>query len=168
MSHNITVEGGSTITLKTAGKYCDRDIVVTATGGDGGSGLPNGITALASGTVTPSADATSTLQVTHNLGVVPNFLVWWDTADYSSAAGTSLAYLGAVVEKNVKASTSNTIVNNHHFSIHGYSTNSTSGQTGSRAVNTSRMTATTASLVCSTSYPIKAGHTYKWVCGLLA
>ena len=38
MSHNITVEGGKTVRLKTAGKYCDRDIVVTATGGGGGSG----------------------------------------------------------------------------------------------------------------------------------
>ena len=33
MSHNITVEGGKSIRLKTSGKYCDRDIVVTSTGG---------------------------------------------------------------------------------------------------------------------------------------
>ena len=32
MSHNITVESGSSVRLKTAGKYCDRDIVITATG----------------------------------------------------------------------------------------------------------------------------------------
>lgn len=31
--HNITVQGGSSVRLKTAGKYCDRDIVVTAEGG---------------------------------------------------------------------------------------------------------------------------------------
>ena len=36
--HNITVEGGSSVRLPTAGKYCDRDIVVTATGG----GIPDG------------------------------------------------------------------------------------------------------------------------------
>jgi hypothetical protein len=30
---SITVEGGTSKRLKTAGKYCDRDIVVTATGG---------------------------------------------------------------------------------------------------------------------------------------
>ena len=36
MSHNITVEGGSSVRLPTAGKYCDRDIVITATGGGGG------------------------------------------------------------------------------------------------------------------------------------
>lgn len=35
MTHNITVEGGTSVRLPTAGKYCDRDIVVTATGGSG-------------------------------------------------------------------------------------------------------------------------------------
>lgn len=33
MSFNIEVEGGKTVRLPTAGKYCDRDIVVTAVGG---------------------------------------------------------------------------------------------------------------------------------------
>ena len=33
MIHNITVDGGTSVRLPTAGKYCDRDIVVTATGG---------------------------------------------------------------------------------------------------------------------------------------
>lgn len=32
-THNITVQGGTSIRLKTAGKYCDRDIIITATGG---------------------------------------------------------------------------------------------------------------------------------------
>lgn len=43
MSWNIEVEGGSSVRLPTAGKYCDRDIVVTAKGGGGGaSDLPAG------------------------------------------------------------------------------------------------------------------------------
>ena len=33
MSFNIEVESGKSVRLPTAGKYCDRDIVVTATGG---------------------------------------------------------------------------------------------------------------------------------------
>lgn len=37
MTHNITVEGGKSIRLNTAGKYCDRDIVVTSTNGGGGA-----------------------------------------------------------------------------------------------------------------------------------
>jgi hypothetical protein len=40
MSHNITIEGGTSVRLPTAGKYCDRDIIVTATGG-GGSTEPD-------------------------------------------------------------------------------------------------------------------------------
>lgn len=35
MSHNITVNGGTSVRLPTAGKYCDRDIVITATGSGG-------------------------------------------------------------------------------------------------------------------------------------
>lgn len=31
--HNITVEGGTSVRLPTGGKYCDRDIIVTAEGG---------------------------------------------------------------------------------------------------------------------------------------
>lgn len=42
MSFNIEVESGTSVHLPTAGKYCDRDIVVTATGGGGGSDLPAG------------------------------------------------------------------------------------------------------------------------------
>ncbi len=38
---NFSVNGGKSIRLKTAGKYCDRDIVVTAIGeGGGGSEVP--------------------------------------------------------------------------------------------------------------------------------
>lgn len=35
MSYNVEVQGGSSIRLPTAGKYCDRDIVITAKGGGG-------------------------------------------------------------------------------------------------------------------------------------
>lgn len=40
--HNIAVKGGSPVRLKTAGKYCDRDIVVTAEGG-GDTSIEDGI-----------------------------------------------------------------------------------------------------------------------------
>ena len=36
---NFTVEAGSAIRLKTAGKYCDRDILVTAEGSSGADAL---------------------------------------------------------------------------------------------------------------------------------
>ena len=42
MTHNITVEGGTSKRLLTAGKYCDRDIVITAEGGESIDGIPAG------------------------------------------------------------------------------------------------------------------------------
>lgn len=33
MSYNITIQGGTSKRLPTAGKYCDRDIIITAEGG---------------------------------------------------------------------------------------------------------------------------------------
>lgn len=59
MSFNITMEGGTSVRLPTAGKYCDRDIVVTSTGG-GGTPTPTqektvNITSNGTHTVTPDA-----------------------------------------------------------------------------------------------------------------
>lgn len=39
---NIEVAGGSSVRLPTSGKFCDRDIIVTATGSGGGGDLPEG------------------------------------------------------------------------------------------------------------------------------
>ena len=60
MSHNITVEGGTTVLLPTSGKYCDRDIVITATGTGGTVEI-----ALQDKTVTPTK---STQTVTADTG----------------------------------------------------------------------------------------------------
>ena len=46
---NITIEGGTSKRLLTAGKYCDRDIVVTAEGG--GGGMDSSINAYLAGTL---------------------------------------------------------------------------------------------------------------------
>lgn len=45
--HSFDLEAGKTLKLLTAGKYCDRDIVVNAVGGDGStSDVPEGYTRL--------------------------------------------------------------------------------------------------------------------------
>lgn len=48
--HEITVTGGSTVRLKTAGKYCKVDILVTAE--EGGGGGDDQLDALIAGTIT--------------------------------------------------------------------------------------------------------------------
>lgn len=44
MSFNIEVQAGTSVRLPTAGKYCDRDIVITAIGSGSNSRLPAGYT----------------------------------------------------------------------------------------------------------------------------
>lgn len=52
MSFNIEVEGGKTVRLPIAGKYCDRDIVVTATGGGGAEPVIESLEITENGTYT--------------------------------------------------------------------------------------------------------------------
>lgn len=42
MSFEIQVESGKSVRLPTAGKFCGKDIVITATGGGSGDGIPAG------------------------------------------------------------------------------------------------------------------------------
>lgn len=83
--HAITVPGGTSIRLATAGKYCDRDIVVTATGGSTDEGwIGDGNThiwiSLPEGRTSPM------------LGVCPNGTVtvdWGDRTTPDTLTGTS-------------------------------------------------------------------------------
>lgn len=62
MSFNIEVEGGSSVRLPTAGKYCDMDIIIKALGGGGG-----GASGIYMAKVTPASN-TPGVRITHNLG----------------------------------------------------------------------------------------------------
>jgi hypothetical protein len=52
--YSITVDGGTSKRLLTAGKYCDRDIVVTATGGGGAPTTISGVNLHDTATDTPN------------------------------------------------------------------------------------------------------------------
>lgn len=70
MSHKITVEGGSSVRLPTAGKYCDRDIVVTAEGGTPTPTQEKTVEITANGTVSVAPDEGYALsKVTANVNV---------------------------------------------------------------------------------------------------
>ena len=70
MSHKITVEGGKSVRLKTAGKYCDRDIVVTAEGGTPTPTQEKAVNITANGTHTVTPDEGYALsKVTANVNV---------------------------------------------------------------------------------------------------
>lgn len=61
MSIDVTVEGGKSVLLPTEGKYCDQDIVVTATGGGGG-----GASGVYMAQITPAKDIPE-IVIEHNL-----------------------------------------------------------------------------------------------------
>ena len=75
MTHNITVEGGTSVRLPTAGKYCDRDIVVTATGGGSVSepATISGINLHNTGTDIPNTYLSGAAVLTYN---------GWTTTDF--------------------------------------------------------------------------------------
>lgn len=131
-----------------------------------GGGLPDGVGSIASGTVTPAEDNTSGVVVTHNLGVVPNFCVWYVEDDYSGTTATTAAIAGAIINKKGKYTASSSISYNIHYLIAGYGSSSQQTTTSGRVSNTTYMTTTNARLVCNASYPIKAGKRIRWVVGV--
>ena len=140
--------------------------IASIQGGSGGGGLPDGITALDTGTYTPSSDQKSIVRIDHGLGVAPNFCIWMIEADTSQNVLVSTGLFGASFQKNTVMSS---YVYNAHFAFRGYSSSSSGNVSGSSAVDAddTYFTSTKAPLMGSSAYPIKAGYTYRWVCGVL-
>lgn len=126
----------------------------------GGGGLPSGIAKIAEGTYTVASDFTTTTQtVTHNLGVVPDFLIIWK--DGSNVA-TTYSMLWAMRSSRMPYRSSSYT---SFMCYHGNSTTSTT-LTNSNNANYgigNSPTATTFNLQsASTSYYWRAG-TYRWM-----
>lgn len=75
MSHNITVEGGTSVRLPTAGKYCDRDIVVTATGGGGAEPVIESLEITENGTYTAPDGVDGYSPVSVNVPIPEGYIV---------------------------------------------------------------------------------------------
>lgn len=78
MSHNITVEGGKSVRLPTAGKYCDMDIVVTAVGGGGttpANPIIEPLEIAANGTYTAPSGVDGYSPVTVNVPIPEGYIV---------------------------------------------------------------------------------------------
>lgn len=132
-----------------------KAINAITTGGD----LPTGVSALASGTVTFVQNKTYE-NITHNLGVAPNFIAWM-LEDAATVTGlTSAAVCGASFDTGADSS-------NIRYMIDGFNSYGNGGGTASRATNETYMTTTTARMYAHNSYKLIAGKTYRWVCGVI-
>jgi len=131
---------------------------VTGTGSGSGGGLPSGIAAVATGSYTVSADFTTTRQtVTHNLGVTPDLVLFFATANF---AQTNTMQFSLRCTKMGYRSSAYNLYNCYH----GNSTTSVSvTNSSSTTVGVSNLTSTTFQIAShSTSYYWRAG-TYKWL-----
>lgn len=165
LTGNQIIKGDSNLKAANIKKGVSIFNVLGAFEGDGGGGLPDGISALATGTVTMVANSSSQI-VTHNLGVAPNFIAWAIEDDISGTALTSTATMGASIGKHsIGSGTSSTVYYQTNL-IAGYNTASTLAGTTTKS-SSEYMTATEARMIGSTTYYLQAGHTYRWVCGVL-
>ena len=130
-------------------------------------GLPSGVSALASGTYTPTEDKTTNTAITHNLGVAPNFFVWMLEESMATTPVASLNIGGAIIGKQAKYNASSSITYTAHYFMRGYtSTSQINGYTSSVAKST-YLNETQCMMQCNSTYKLKAGYTYRWVCGVM-
>ena len=130
----------------------------------GGGGLPDGISALASGIIAPTSNVTTDFTVEHNLGKIPEFAILMILEDAATTAlkGTQLFQMlshkpfnsngtmnttrGVIVYQNTSGATSNSIVT---------------------IMDSSFANATTVKFRALSNQPLKAGYRYIWICGVL-
>lgn len=163
----IKPSGTKSITTNGAHDVASYETVNVNVPPESGGGLPSGVAALASGTFTPTSNAAAYYEVTHNLGVVPNFIIWQNTTDFSENVEASVAISGAMFHRKIRYSTSNTTTRDIVYYVTGYNANSLMANTTQSASFDDEMTSTTALVRTTSSYPLKAGHTYRWVCGVM-
>ena len=132
----------------------------------GGGGLPEGITALASGTYTQTSRVTSPINVEHDLGVKPNFCVWIIENNLTAAPLASAGILGCLIEKPAIFSKSVSTIYNATVFAASYNASSALQRTA-QTIEAACHTDTTCRIWANAQYCLAAGYTYRWVCGLI-
>lgn len=129
--------------------------------GGGGGGLPTGVSAIDYGTFTLSSDATSQAGVVHNLGVVPDFVIWWLDSAHIETATISVAVRGFTLNTGTNA------VMNAQYVVTGYNSSGKAGTSSNTVAAEYSLTQNGFVARCNSTYPILAGLTYHWIVGTL-
>lgn len=132
----------------------------------GGGGLPEGITAIATGVYTPTSKKTASVNVEHNLGAKPDFCCWMLENDASAAPLASTTITGYLIEKPAVYSNSIATVYNTHLSASAYNS-SGSLQRTAQSLEASSHTDTTCCIWANSQYCLATGYSYRWVCGVI-
>lgn len=145
------------------------NVLGTYKGESSGGGLPDGISALYSGTYTSPSDQASAVKVNHNLGVTPNFCIWVVEENLSSTSSIRVPsmIMGSGHLKSAAFGTSYPDVSDCYFSIRGYNSSGYQNSGNSQSTNSDNFTPTQVTIYANSAYPLKAGYTYRWVCGVM-
>lgn len=139
---------------------------ITGTKADGG-GLPSGVSALATGKYIPAEDKTTSFSIEHGLGVAPNFFVFVVEEDMSVPPVANLTIGGAIIAKYTKYNQTSSTKYTCHYFFRGYNGTPQVGGSASSADNATFMSETSCTVICSTTYKLKTGYTYRWIAGVL-
>ena len=130
-------------------------------------GLPGGIAKIASGIYAPTSDKTAAVDIAHGLGVKPDFCGWVLESDVSAAPMANTTVIGCYTEKAAIYSNSLKTPYYSHYFMLAYNSSSSLQRTAS-SVEAAAFTATTCRIMANAQYRLKAGCTYRWVCGVLS
>lgn len=138
------------------------DVIGTFEGSGGGSGV---ISAVAAGTYTPASDSSTSVEIEHGLGVTPNFCIWMAENDFSDITDVSAVVVGAMVAKPMLHSVSSGMTYPCQYFLRGYNVSGLSNGTASYKSD-GCMTDTIVTILGSSTYKLKSGWTYRWICGV--
>ena len=157
------------------------DAINAQPGGGSGGGLPAGISHLASGTFTPAYDNDSGIEVEHGFGVRPNFYIVAIEDDVSRTILPNAIICSVVFTKEILTSEEYPFVDNsYRWGVaHGedgnayYPQDAMGYEIGNENSYNHGITDTTITFDglydqgFGISFPFKAGHTYRWICGVI-
>lgn len=129
-----------------------------------GGGLPEGISALASGIIVPTSNISSDYTVTHNLGKRPDFAILMLLNDAETTALKSTQLFQMLSHKPFN---SNGTINYTRGLTVYQSSSGAASNTIVTAMDSTYANETTVKFRALSNQPLKAGYRYLWLCGVL-
>lgn len=131
----------------------------------GGGGLPEGISAIASGILAPTSNVTADFSIEHNLGKIPEFAILMILEDAATTAlkGTQLFQL-----LSHKPFNSNGTMNTTRGIIVYQNTSGSAANSIVAIMDSSFANTTTVKFRALSNQPLKAGYRYLWLCGVVS
>jgi hypothetical protein len=85
----------------------------------------------------------------------------------SGSVLTTILTGATVFYKKMKYTSTSSIVYSAHILMEGYNASSQATGSGTRAASDSYFTSTNFGIPCNSTYPLKSGYKYHWVCGVI-